>query len=125
MVRNADLLSLQKQTKDDQQPGLLLPARWLPDTLPEFEIEGGGSRCGFVDNLSLKSIKCHGCTRRIQTKGERLDGILFTNADSRYAGKIDDPQEFDTTILMQQVKEVMMVYQEFGDESSWVCPASE
>jgi len=29
-----------KLTKDDQQPVLLLPARWWPDTLPEFEIEG-------------------------------------------------------------------------------------
>ena len=26
-----------KLTKDDQQPVLLLPARWWPDTLPEFE----------------------------------------------------------------------------------------
>ena len=125
MVRNADLLSLQKQTKDDQQPGLLLPARWLPDTLPEFEIEGGGSRCGFVDNLSLKSIKCHGCTRRIQTKGERLDGILFTNADSRYAGKIDDPQGGDTTMLMQQVREVTTVNQELEDESIWTLATLE
>ena len=26
-----------KPTKDDQQPVLLLPARWWPDMLPEFE----------------------------------------------------------------------------------------
>jgi len=26
-----------KLMKDDQQPVLLLPARWWPDTLPEFE----------------------------------------------------------------------------------------
>ena len=26
-----------KLTKDDQQTVLLLPARWWPDTLPEFE----------------------------------------------------------------------------------------
>jgi len=31
-----------KLTKDDQQPVLLLPDRWWPDTLPEFEVEDGG-----------------------------------------------------------------------------------
>jgi len=36
----------------------------------------------------------------MQTKGERLDGIVFTNADPRYAEKIDDPQGSDTTMLM-------------------------
>ena len=29
-----------KLTKDGQQPVLLLPARWWPDTLPEFESGG-------------------------------------------------------------------------------------
>jgi len=29
-----------KLMKDDQQPVLLLPARWWPDTLLEFESEG-------------------------------------------------------------------------------------
>jgi len=29
-----------KLTKDDQQPVLLLPARWWPYTLPQFESEG-------------------------------------------------------------------------------------
>jgi len=29
-----------KLTKDDQQPVLLLLARWWPDMLPEFESEG-------------------------------------------------------------------------------------
>jgi len=29
-----------KLTKDDQQPVWLLPARWWPDTLPEFESGG-------------------------------------------------------------------------------------
>jgi len=28
----------------------------------------------------------------MQTKGERMDGIVFTNPDLRYAGRIDDPQ---------------------------------
>ena len=32
------------RTKDDQQPVLFLPARWWPDTLPEFEIAGWWQR---------------------------------------------------------------------------------
>ena len=48
-----------------------------------------------------------GCEEQIKTKGERLDGIVFTNADPRYAGKLDDPQGGDTTMLMQQVREAM------------------
>jgi len=43
----------------------------------------------------------------MKTKGKRLDGIVFTNADPRYAGKLDHPQGGDKTILMQQVREVM------------------
>jgi len=48
-----------------------------------------------------------GCEEQIKTKGKRLDGIVFTNADPRYAGKLDDPQGGDTTMLMQQVREAM------------------
>jgi len=44
--------------------------------------------------------------------------MVFTNADLRCAGKIDDPQGGDTTMLMQQVREVMPVKQELEDESS-------
>jgi len=56
----------------------------------------------------------------MKTNGQRPDGIAFTNADPRYAGKLDDPQGGDTTILMQQVREVMTVNQEMTDESSWI-----
>jgi len=37
----------------------------------------------------------------MKSKGTRLDGIIFTNADPRYAGKLDDLQGGDTTTLMQ------------------------
>jgi len=58
-----------KLTKDDQQPVLLLPARWWPDTLPEFESGGWWQRphkrvrcspckCSLVENPSFKSGKC-------------------------------------------------------------------
>jgi len=56
----------------------------------------------------------------MKTKGERPEGIVFTDADPRYSGKIDDLQGVDTTMLMQQVREVMTVNQELADESSWI-----
>jgi len=125
-----------KLTKDDQQPVLLLPARWWPDTLREFESGGWWQRphtrvrcrqckCSLVENLSFKSSKCHGCGKQMKTKRERLDGIVFTDADPRYAGKLDDPQGGDTTMLMQQVREVMTVNQEMTDESSGIWLTSQ
>jgi len=59
-----------KLTKDDQQPVLLLLARWWSDTLPEFESEGWSQRphtrvrcrqckCSLVENPSFRSSKCH------------------------------------------------------------------
>jgi len=54
----------------------------------------------------------------MKTNGKRPDGIVFTNANPRYAGKLDHPQGGDTTTLMQQVREVMTVNQEMKDKSS-------
>ena len=45
----------------------------------------------------------------MKTKDKRPEGIVFTHANPRYAGKLDDPQGGDTAMLMQQVKEVMTV----------------
>jgi len=56
----------------------------------------------------------------MKTKGKRPEGIVFTNADPRYAGKLDDPQGGDMTMLMQQVREVKTVNHEMTDESSWI-----
>jgi len=61
----------------------------------------------------------------MKTEGKRPDGIVFTDANPRYAGKLDDPQGDDTTMLMQQVREVMTVTQEMTDESSWIWLTSE
>jgi len=68
-----------KLMKDDQQPVLLLPARWWPDTLPEFESGGLWQRphtrvrcrqckCSLVENPSFRSSKCHGCEKQMKTK---------------------------------------------------------
>jgi len=56
----------------------------------------------------------------MQTKGKRLDGIVLTNADPQYARKFDDSQGGDTTMLIQQAREVMTVNQEIENESSWI-----
>jgi len=40
----------------------------------------------------------------MKTKGKRPEGKVFTNADPRYAGKLDDPPGGDATMLMQQVR---------------------
>jgi len=61
----------------------------------------------------------------MKTKGKRPEGIVFTNANPRYAGKLDDPQGGDTTMLMQQVRKVMTVNQEMTDESNWIWLTSE
>jgi len=63
----------------------------------------------------------------MQTKGKRLDGMVPTHADPRYAGKLDDPQleGGDTTMLMQQLREVMTANQEMEDESGWVWLSSQ
>ena len=67
--------------------------------------------CSLVENPSFKSSKCNlllfphlGCGKQMKNKGKRPDGIVFTNADPRYAGKLDDPQGGDATMLMQQVR---------------------
>ena len=61
----------------------------------------------------------------MKTKGQRPHSIVFTNADPRYAGKLDDPQGGDATMLMQQVREVMTVNQEMTDEASETWLTSE
>jgi len=56
------------------------------------------------------------------TKGKRLNGILFNNANPgpRYAGKLDDTQGGDTTMLMQQVREVITVNQKMISNWIWL-----
>ena len=63
----------------------------------------------------------------MKTKDKRPDGTVFTNADPQYAGKLDDPQGGDTTMLVQQarVREVVTVNEEMADKSSWIWLTSE
>ena len=43
-----------KLTKHDQQPVLLLPARWWPDTLPYLKVEDGGK--GHTSERGVDSV---------------------------------------------------------------------
>jgi len=56
----------------------------------------------------------------MKTKDKSLDSVVLMNADPRYAGKLDDPQGGDATMLMQQVREIMTANQEMDHESSWI-----
>ena len=47
------------------------------------------------------------------------------SADPRYEGKLHDPPGGDTTMLMQQVREVMTVNHKMTDESSWISLTSD
>jgi len=74
MANSTDEKLATKLTKDDQQPDLLLPATWWPNTLPEFENVEWWQRshtrvkcrqchgkCSLVENPSYRSSNCHEC----------------------------------------------------------------
>jgi len=46
--------------------------------------------------------------------------MIFTNADPRYAGRLDDKQGCDTIVTMERVKEAITLNAELADESIWV-----
>jgi len=75
---------------------------------------------GLVENPDFRSSKCHGSKKQMKTKDKSLDSVVLMNADPRYAGKLDDPQGGDATMLMQQVREIMTANQEMDHESSWI-----
>ena len=64
---------------------------------------------------------------QIELQAKLLNYFLGSNKSNinQYAGKLDDPQGGDTTMLMQQVREVMTVNQEMTDESNWIWLTSE
>jgi len=51
----------------------------------------------------------------MQIKSKDWNGIVFINANPRYAGRLDDPPGYDTIMLMQKVGKVMTVNQEMKD----------
>jgi len=51
--------------------------------------------------------------------------MIFTNADPRYAGRLDDKQGGDTIVTMERVREAITFNVELADESTWLWLTSE
>ena len=47
-----------------------------------------------------------------------LIGMTFTNADPRYAGRLNDKQVGDTIVTMERVREAIAFNAELADEST-------
>jgi len=46
--------------------------------------------------------------------------MIFTHADLRYAGRLDDKQSGDTILTMERVREAIALNAELADESTWL-----
>ena len=55
-----------------------------------------------------------------QNPQQPLIGMIFTNADPRYAGRLDDKQGGDTIVTMERVREAIAFNVELADESRWL-----
>ena len=51
--------------------------------------------------------------------------MIFTNADLRYAGRLDDKQGGDTIVTMEGVREAIAFNAEMTDKSTWLWLISE
>jgi len=51
--------------------------------------------------------------------------MIFTHADPRYAGRLDDKQGGDTIVTMERVREAIAFNAELADESTWLWLTSE
>jgi len=49
-----------------------------------------------------------------------LIGMIFTNADPRYACRLDDKQGGDMIVTMERVREAIAFNAELADESTWL-----
>ena len=54
-----------------------------------------------------------------------LCGVLFTNSDPRYAGRLDDKQGGDIIVTMNRVKEVFAFNAKLENESTWLWLTSD
>jgi len=46
--------------------------------------------------------------------------MIFTNADPRYAGRLDDKQGGDTIVTTERVREAIAFNAELAKESTWL-----
>ena len=51
--------------------------------------------------------------------------MIFTNANPRYAGRLDDKQGGDTIVTIKRVREAIAFNLELADESTWLWLTSE
>jgi len=51
--------------------------------------------------------------------------MIFTSADPRYAGRLDDKQGGDNIVTMERVEEANAFNVELADESTWLWLTSE
>jgi len=49
-----------------------------------------------------------------------LIGIIFTDADPRYAGRLDDKQGSYTIVTKERIREAITFNAELADESTWL-----
>jgi len=71
-------------------------------------------------------LACKGGSRTTnQNPLQPLIGMIFTNADPRYAGRLDDKQGGDTIETMERVREAIAFNAELADESTWLWLTSE
>ena len=54
-----------------------------------------------------------------------LIGMIFTNADPRYTGRLDDKQGGDTIVTLERLREAIAFKTELADLSTWLWLTSE
>ena len=71
-------------------------------------------------------LTCKGGSRTTnQTPQQPLISMIFTNADPRYAGRLDDKQGGDTIVTMERVREAIVFNAELVHESTRLWLTSE
>jgi len=135
---------------DRDRPVLLLPGSWWSGQ-HELEFESAGwwqkltrrawckqcARCGIVKEFGKdfhkmqlcrggECLACKGGSRTTnQNPQQPLIGMICTNADPRYVGRLDDKQGGDTIVTIQRVREAIAFNAELPDESTWLWLTSE
>jgi len=135
---------------DRDRPVLVLPQSWWSGQHePEFESAGWWqkptsrswckqcARCWIVKEYGKdfhkmqlgrggECLACKGGSRTTnQNPQQLLIGMIFTNADPRYAGRLDDKQGVDTIMTMERGREAIAFNAELADESTWLWLTSE
>ena len=60
-----------------------------------------------------------------QNPQQLLIGMVFTNADPRYAGRLDGKQGGDTVVSMERAREAIAFNAELTNESTWLWLTSD